>query len=185
MASFGSVQNQFLIPGLSTPRLYLRLLEPGDRERVLPFFEHPLSHQYWITEGKPPATLCKEWFDKQQWRYAENRGGALAVVRKLDDALLGWCGLLVQEVDRKTELEVGYSILPVYWGNGYAPEAAKRCLQAGFEKELAPSIISIIQVHNFPSIRVAEKNGLVREKETLYHGNPVYVYRIFPPDFRP
>lgn len=101
----------------------------------------------------------------------------MAIIDQASGDLVGWCGLLVQEVDGEKELEVGYSILPTYWGSGYATEAAKACLDAAFAGQLADSVISIIQVNNIPSRRVAEKNGMRIDGQTTYHGNPVYIYR--------
>lgn len=122
--------------------------------------------------------LCTEWFTRQQWRYLHKKGGAMAVCEISTGALVGWCGLLVQEVDNKTELEVGYSILPNRWGNGFATEAARACVNVAFDRGLAASIISIIQIDNVPSCRVAEKNGLIADRKTLYHGNAVWIYRM-------
>lgn len=172
--------NPYLLPGLTTPRLRFRLLDEQDFTRALPFFEHPESHRYWQTEGKSPHTLCSEWFAKQQWRYANGKGGAMALTLVSDNSFVGWCGLLVQEVDGVTELEVGYSMMPDHWGQGYATEATHACLEAAFERHLASSVISIIQVNNTPSIRVAEKNGMRIGHQTTYHGNPVYIYRVAP-----
>jgi RimJ/RimL family protein N-acetyltransferase len=81
-------------------------------------------------------------------------------------------------VDEVEELEVGYSIIPKYWGIGFAPEAAKKCIDHAFANHLSDSIISIIQVDNKESIRVAEKNGLTVDKETVYHDNRVKIFRI-------
>jgi ribosomal-protein-alanine N-acetyltransferase len=125
-----------------------------------------------------PQTLCAAWYDKQQWRYKNNKGGSMALIETDTGTLVGWCGLLVQVVDGVEELEVGYSIMPDQWNKGYATEASRRCLEATFENGLAGSIISIIQIHNLPSQRVAEKNGCRREKQTTHHGNPVFIYRI-------
>lgn len=170
--------NKFLLPGISTARLRFRLLEAEDFALCMPFFLDPRSHQYWDVGGKDAHTLCAEWFEKQQWRYEQGKGGAMAFVEKETNTLIGWGGLLVQVVDGTEELEVGYSLLPAFWGRGYATEAARRCVELAFEKELTTSVISIIQIHNGPSQRVAERNGLVRERQTTYHGNPVFIYRI-------
>lgn len=175
--------NPYLLPGISTARLRFRLLEAEDFVLCLPFFKDPRSHQYWDTQGKDPETLGREWFDKQMWRYAHGHGGAMALIEKDTGKLVGWCGLLLQVVDGVEELEVGYSILPAHWKKGYATEAARRCIQFAFENQLAKSVISIIQIHNFPSQRVAGKNGLIRDAQTMHHGNPVYVYRIYPKDW--
>jgi RimJ/RimL family protein N-acetyltransferase len=95
--------------------------------------------------------------------------------------MVGQCGILAQVVDDIPELEVGYHILPQYWGKGYAPEAAKFFINYAFENNLADSIISVIDVGNIKSQRVAEKNGLYREKQTVQMGDDVFVYRILKP----
>jgi RimJ/RimL family protein N-acetyltransferase len=101
-----------------------------------------------------------------------------ALIHRQTGAFIGQCGLLAQEVDGVQELEVGYHIFYKYWGQGYAPEAAKGFLQHAFENKLADSLISIIDVRNLKSQRVAEKNGLVREKQTRWSELDVFVYRI-------
>lgn len=170
--------NPYLLEGVSTPRLLFRLLEAGDFKKALPFFEHPSSHQYWNTEGKDPIVLCREWYDKQQWRYANGRGGAMALVEKKSGEFVGWCGLLIQDVDGDRELEVGYSIMPAHWRKGYASEAARAGIQFAFDRKLAETLVSIIQVDNLPSQGVAAKNGMKRGKETTYNNNLVYIYRL-------
>jgi len=37
---------------------------------------------------------------------------------------VGQCGLLIQNIENVDCLEIGYSILPQYWGLGYVTEAA-------------------------------------------------------------
>jgi ribosomal-protein-alanine N-acetyltransferase len=169
--------NPYLLTGLESERLLFRKVEPSDFNACLPFFQHPLSHQYWETGNKDPQTLCSEWLNKQQWRYESGSGGALALVDKATGTFVGWCGLLIQEVDGVQEVEVGYSIMPEYWGRGYATEAARKCMDEAFGRRLTNSIISIIQIHNIPSQRVAEKNGMRIDCQTTHHGNPVFIYR--------
>ena len=100
------------------------------------------------------------------------------LIHKKSQELIGWCGLLIQIVDNVEELEVGYSIIPKYWGNGYATEAVKKCVDYAFENNLRDSIISIIQVNNVESERVAIKNGLIPKKQAIYHNNAVNIFRI-------
>lgn len=151
---------------------------PDDFATCLSFFKNPASNRYWKSAITDPVLLCREWFDKQQWRYIHEKGGANILVHKKTQQMIGWCGLLVQIVDGSEELEVGYSIMPEHWGNGYATEAAKICIDYAFAHNLSDSVISIIQINNRESIRVAEKNGMKITKETVYHDNAVYVYRI-------
>ncbi len=92
--------------------------------------------------------------------------------------MIGHCGLLIQTVDQVQELEVGYSLLPEFWNNGYATEAAKKCLEYAFANELSESVISIISITNLPSEKVALKNGMTISQQTTYHGNKVNIFRI-------
>ncbi|MFT4970415.1 MAG: ribosomal-protein-alanine N-acetyltransferase [Chitinophagales bacterium] len=85
--------------------------------------------------------------------------------------------MLAQEVDGINELEVAYRINDQYWGNGYATEATKSCMDLSQDFLRATSIISIILPENRSSVRVAEKNGLIVEKESLFHAYQVQIYR--------
>jgi ribosomal-protein-alanine N-acetyltransferase len=105
------------------------------------------------------------------------------VIEKSSGKLIGHCGLLVQTVDNLNELEIGYSLLPEFWGNGYASEAALRCRDYAFQNNLTESLVSIISLTNIPSQNVAFKNGMIVEKETDYRGNRVNIFRITKGDW--
>jgi ribosomal-protein-alanine N-acetyltransferase len=81
-------------------------------------------------------------------------------------------------VDGIDELEIGYHLIPRYWGNGYATESAGAFKEMGFENNLAESIISIIDVKNLSSQKVAQRNGMTKEARTKFIDMDVYIYRI-------
>ena len=60
--------------------------------------------------------IAKYWIEVQLERYRNNRYGLLALIEKNTGNFVGQSGLLAQEVEGKEELEVGYSLLPKYWG---------------------------------------------------------------------
>ncbi|WP_247237207.1 GNAT family N-acetyltransferase [Telluribacter sp. SYSU D00476] len=164
---------------LESERLYTRFLVPEDAMAWAEFFEDTEAVAYLPDFCLDTAEeKAQYWINRQLGRYRENRYGLQALVHKQTGELIGQCGLLLQEVDGQTELEVGYHILPRYWGQGYAPEAARLFIDYAFEQGLAPSIISIIDIRNIKSQRVAEKNGLIREKQTRWADRDVYVYRL-------
>ena len=103
------------------------------------------------------------------------------LIEKSTGRFVGQCGLLVQTVDGVGELEVGYSIMPAFWNQGFATEAAAACIAHAFRHNLSDSVISIIHEDNVESERVAVKNGLTLEKRTEYKDNPVKIYRIYRP----
>lgn len=168
----------YLLTNQESQRLSFRKLERSDFNACLEFFQNPLSNRYWKSDVTDPVVLCKDWSDKQFSRYKDNKGGMNVLIHKKSQELIGWCGLLIQIVDNVEELEVGYSIIPKYWGNGYATEAVKKCVDYAFENNLRDSIISIIQVNNVESERVAIKNGLIPKKQAIYHNNVVNIFRI-------
>tara|TARA_R110000737_G_scaffold77106_4_gene108067 strand:- start:2741 stop:3262 length:522 start_codon:yes stop_codon:yes gene_type:complete len=159
-------------------RLLFKKVTQSDFESWLPFHQEPLSSQYWSGIPKDPITACKEQFSRMFERYEEQSGGMNALFSKETNKLIGLAGLLVQHVNNKEELEIGYSILPEYWRQGYAFEAAKKCKEVAFENKWAESLISIIQVNNIPSQKIALKNGMYIDFSTTYKDNPVRIFRI-------
>ena len=100
------------------------------------------------------------------------------MIAKDTDELIGQCGLLVQKVDEKQELEIGYSLLPKFWNKGYASEAAIRAKEIAFGHNYSESLISIVHTDNFRSEKVAMKNGMKFEKTTTFKDMPVNVFRV-------
>jgi hypothetical protein len=47
-----------------------------------------------------------------------------------------------------------------------------------FRNNYSPSLISIISLTNLPSQKVATKNGMRSDKQTVYKSNQVYIYCI-------
>lgn len=124
-----------------------------------------------------PAALAREWLERQLWRYREKMGGMNLLVHKETEEIVGWAGLLVQEVDGAEEVEIGYSIMPQFWNQGYATEAARHCREVARQRGWMKPLISIIQVDNIASQKVAMKNGMTPVKRTLYKGNQVIIFQ--------
>jgi [ribosomal protein S5]-alanine N-acetyltransferase len=121
---------------------------------------------------------AEDWIKRQINRYKNQEYGLQFLHDKTTNELIGQCGLILQEVDGRKEIEVGYHVLPWHRGKGYAPEAAKCFIDYAFENKITDSVISLIHVDNLNSKRVAEKNGLVRERTTVFKGIEAYVYRM-------
>ncbi|HEY0981586.1 MULTISPECIES: GNAT family N-acetyltransferase [unclassified Schlesneria] len=62
-------------------------------------------------------------------------------------------------------VEVGWRIDSRYWGNGYAPEAAKASLEFAFHAAGLKEIYSFTVPHNLRSRRVMEKIGMTHMQE--------------------
>lgn len=168
----------YLMHGESSERLLFRKLTEADFDLWLPFHKDQRTSQFWSGLSENPIDACHVDFNRTFYRYEHNLGGKLALIEKKSNHFVGLCGLLVQEVDAKTELEIAYSLLPKYWHHGFATEAAQKCKIYAIANALADSLISIIHIDNRPSQKVALNMGMKIDKKTVYHTNPVYIYRI-------
>jgi [ribosomal protein S5]-alanine N-acetyltransferase len=164
---------------LETERLLTRKLTKGDTAIWADFFNDKEAIEFFpFLSSDSNEEKSRNWIDRQLNRYAENRFGLQALIDKRTNLFVGQCGLLAQEVDGKAETEVGYHIFKKYWGQGFAPEAARLFIDYAFKNNLTNSIISIIDRKNIRSQSVAEKNRLTKEKETTWSTMNVYIYRI-------
>lgn len=175
---------RYLLQNQQSERLLFRPIEASDFDEWLQFFIDPEYSRYWIAEKDTPESECRKWYDNQFNRYEKNLGGMNALIEKSSGTLVGHAGLLVQVVDGIEELEIAYSLQPHFRGKGFATEAAQAIKQFAFANNFSPSLISIISLTNAPSQRVAIKNGMKIEKQTIYKDNPVYIFRIFNPIIR-
>lgn len=173
------LQTKRLLFGVETARLRFEKVTDEHRTDWLRFCAFPGSLDYiGLHEFETPEAKNAAWFDRVNHRYHNNLGGMNALIEKASGKLVGQCGLLIQEIDGITELEIGYSLMPEFRGQGFALEAAQMCKQHAFSHNLAPSLISVIHLDNDASAQVARRNGMFLDKTTISKGDPVNIYRI-------
>jgi RimJ/RimL family protein N-acetyltransferase len=158
--------------------MLLRQLTRDDVNNLLGIFCDPIAMRYY------PSTKSREetegWILRNLEGYQKYGIGLWAAIFKDTNEFAGQCGLVVQQVDGKTEIEIGYLFLRKYWGQGLATEAALACRDYGFTSLNQTRLICLINPGNMPSRRVAEKIGMTLEKEVKWEktGNVICVYAI-------
>lgn len=168
------------LEGLTTERLRFRRLTQADVDAWMPYIESAEAVRFMgFTPGS--RSDCEAMIQRSLDRYAQT-GSGLNMLERLDTGEpVGQCGLLVQEVDSVTELEIGYHLLPAHWHQGYATEAARACRDLAFRLKLAPRLISLIDPGNTASQRVAQRTGMTVEKRVRRKGLDIDVHRIMAP----
>lgn len=167
-----------------TPRLLLREFVATDCEALFSIIGDPATMSFYLR----PFTCAEtaEWIARNQRRYAEFGYGLWAVILKSTGGFIGDCGLCWQEValgefrpggwhpenPAKNErlLEIAYHVHRDHWNQGYATEASRACMRYGFGNVGVAKLMSLIRPENIASRRVAEKNGLRIERQTIRVG---------------
>lgn len=165
-----------IVENLETARLGFRRLTLDDEEVLMEFFSSEEALRYFDMEPNNRGH-CRAFIERQIERYDEGNG-LCAMIDRQSGEQVGQCGLLYQEAGGLTELEIGYRLLPRFWGKGYATEAASACRDIAFSRNLAPSIISIIHINNLRSQNVALRNGMTPTVTMHRKGLEVCIYRI-------
>lgn len=165
--------------GLQSPRLTTRFITQDDVKVWAEFCSDPACTRFTTPLGNTPEEKAQFFIDRSMNRYEEGTYGLQALISKETGEFIGQCGLMLQNVDGVDEVEVGYHLLPRHWGKGYATEAAQMFRDYGFENNVAPSIISIIDPQNFPSKKVAERNGMTLVVlSALFRDGKYNIFRI-------
>lgn len=147
---------------IETERLILRNLDHND---VKGMFELNSNLEVQRFVGNQPIknlTEAQENIEFIQAQYLKNGVGRLAVIDKQTAEFLGWGGLklITEEMNGQHNFyELGYRLLPKYWGKGFATEVANASIKYGFEELKLDTIYAIADVENHASRNVLEKVG--------------------------
>lgn len=148
----------------ASARLAFRRMGPADLDDLHRLLGDPevMAH-YPRPKDRDEARAWIEW---NQRGYARD-GFGLWVLHDLEGRFVGDCGLTWQVVDGVERLEVGYHLLPAHQGRGLATEAAAACRDLARSRGI-DHLVAIIRPDNTPSRRVAERTGMVLERETVH-----------------
>lgn len=165
------------MPLLQTSRLTLRNFAESDLDAFA-----ALSADDRFMSFSGGAGLSREQaaavLERIMIRTRANLPALFAVIPREHERLIGYCGFILQNVDEVDELEIGYRLQPACWGKGIATEAARAVRDHGFRDLGIRRLISLIHPDNAASQRVAEKNGMVLEKQTTFRGLLTLVYKV-------
>lgn len=160
-------------------RLRFRKLTLADIPTWVAFFEgNDRLHFLGMDTSKSKELMAQEWVQMQLDRYKNQGYGHLAVERKDTGEFIGMSGILPRLLDGRQEYEIGYSLIPKYWGMGYATEMARTLKAYGQAHIDTPRFISIIAIENEGSMKVARKNGMRVLFKTAFLGMVVEVFGV-------
>jgi RimJ/RimL family protein N-acetyltransferase len=167
-------------------RLLLRTPQEKDMESIAALWTSPEAMQY-LGGPREPEVVLEHFHEYARDPEAFVRNGRewwWSMVELSSGEFVGLNSLIEKDVDDETGIDLGYYLLPSYWGLGYATEASERVIEYAFGELELESLISIIDPRNSASISVARKLGLAFERKALRSDGLVrHVYRYWRTDW--
>lgn len=149
-------------PILKTERTLLREIDEKDLANVFEGLSHPeVIRYYGISYSSLEATLKQmEWFkeESQMW---------WAICSPDNRVFYGAAGLNDLDPQEK-KAEIGFWLMPQYWGNGIISEVVPKVVDYGLKVLDLDRIEAFVETENTNSKRVMDKLGFRLEK-TLWN----------------
>ena len=151
-----------VISELRTERLVLRTWRDDDLDAYAQLSADPRVMEYF------PKTLSRDESDASAGRFRDHFAahgfGMWAVEVPGAAPFIGFVGLcwVPFAAPFTPAVEIGWRLATEHWGRGYASEAARAALAAGFDRLGLDEVVAMAMPDNLPSLRVMEKLGMQR-----------------------
>lgn len=170
---------------IETERLILREWQPEDLAPFSAINQDPYVMEYLLKPLTEDETAVM--IEKIKTHFIQYGFGLFACILKETSELIGFVGLNVPDFQTFFTpcVEIGWRLASRFWGKGYATEAARAVLKAGFKQYDLQEIVSFTVPANHRSRRVMEKIGLTRDvKGDFYHpkvpfGHPLMLHVLY------
>ena len=148
---------------IETERLTLRRMLPSDAELMLETLNEPAFIRFVADRGVRTIADAADYIaTKIAPSYEQHGFGFFIVELKASRKPIGVCGLVKREtID---DVDIGFSLLERFSGNGYAYEAAAAVMDYGRTVHGLKRIVGFTAPDNHRSIKLLEKLGLRFEK---------------------
>lgn len=103
--------------------------------------------------------------------------GRWALIEKSSEKFIG-SFMLRPSISIPNKIELGYALLPEYWGKGYATESVKAGLEYAFKHLRLPVVVAITQPGNTLSQKVLTKSGFIRQSDVVENGRIINLFSI-------
>lgn len=142
-------------PQLNTSRLKLVRLTSDDAEEVFSIFSNDKVIEHYDLGALKQTSQALSLINFFNARYADNTGIRWGIRLKESNRLIGTCGFNSWSPKMKSA-DIGYDLLPKYWGYGYASEAVSVILKEAFSGGLPCGPLNRIQADTIPGNDASE-----------------------------
>lgn len=166
-------------PELTTERLKLRQLTPGDDNEIFAIRSNAEIAKYLDRPSHKSIDEAREFIDKINNGIKHNEWIYWVLAQKNSDRLIGTI-CLWQLSEEKQSADIGFEMMREYQGKGFAKEAAAAVIEYGFDKMKLKTIYGEVEPGNTASINLMEKFGFTFNEEASkslpgYGDNPLTI----------
>ncbi len=159
---------------VETERLIIRQFDEQDIDALYEMNRDPKILTYIPTEPFTDISQAQAlYFDVVLPNYEKYGYGRWAIYHKKDAQVIGFCG--PKYIDEMDEVEIGYRLLPKYWGAGIATEAFQSIIPV-LHKYGINEVVSLILFGNEASESVAKKSGLIFREQSRFMNCDINIY---------
>jgi RimJ/RimL family protein N-acetyltransferase len=168
---------------IETERLLLEPLDVSRLEEFVALTADADTMRYWAPRGTFSRDVAERNFAASLARTREHGFGRRWIVAKENGAGLGFTdtkyfGQSCDDVSPE-EVEIGWMLTPMAWGQGYATEAGRAVRDEAFDRLELESIVAAHHPANAASGRIIQKLGMAFERNVVArNGWPFRLYRL-------
>ncbi|MBX9601991.1 MAG: GNAT family N-acetyltransferase [Bryobacteraceae bacterium] len=149
------------LPELRTDRLILIPVRAGDTDRLRELWSNADVRRYLFDDVICTLERAREIVGDSLQNESRHHLGLWCVHAAGTGALAGFAGFFYSDC-----WEVLYGLLPEYWGQGLATEAAAAVIAYAFDNRLLDSVTARADAPNGKSFGVMERLGMARVEDS-------------------
>jgi [ribosomal protein S5]-alanine N-acetyltransferase len=174
---------------LDSQLVYMRELQTSDVGFIFELDSNPEVVKYVGIQPSTHIDQASQFLQNIQNQYGLFGTGRFAVIEKQSNAFVGWAGIkydIVGENGHINYYELGYRLLPRFWGKGYATECSNVLVKWAFENFDMDILAANVDTRHEPSRHVLEKVGFVLKGPTFLDnaGLTCYWFELNKEDWR-
>ncbi|HET6282221.1 MAG TPA: GNAT family N-acetyltransferase [Polyangia bacterium] len=165
-----------MVTVIKTSRLLLRPFQLMDAEVAHAWFGDPLVMRYTPTGSDDSVEKTRERLAEYQAHQAAHGFSKWLIADRESGRALGDAGLL--RLPDEGWMDLGFRLLPSYWGKGLATEAASAWVSAAAGVLHLRRLGAFVHPENVASIHVLEKVGFRTERQDTVMGMHSIVFGL-------
>jgi len=161
---------------VESKRLKFRKFTDGDFSLYFQLVSNEQVMKYTTGFATPEAKARKDFVKVLAFNKVDTDFGVYAIWDKAQTLFVGLGKLTITEAAAK-EAELGYLLLPEYWGKGLGSEIATFLVAHGCSQKRLQWLTAIIDPENIASQRILEKNKFYLDRIGEWRSLPAAYYK--------